>query len=148
MDQGRFDDSVPFDAAGSPVPAPRHGGSGGRRPSWRSLPRRAKTFRIAHVAWGIVALLALVYIWAAAIVRHRDRLLKASIAVLLVQGMALLLGRGNCPCGPIQRCLGDPVPMFELVLPPRTAKAAIPVLLLAAIAAMVVVIVRPPPRVA
>jgi hypothetical protein len=29
---------------------------------------------------------------------------------------------------PLQRRLGDPVPMFELVLPPRAAKAAVPVL--------------------
>jgi hypothetical protein len=29
---------------------------------------------------------------------------------------------------PLQDRLGDPVPMFELVLPPRAAKAAIPVL--------------------
>ena len=35
---------------------------------------------------------------------------------------------------PVQRRLGDPVPMFELLLPPRAAKAAVPVL--AAVAAL------------
>jgi hypothetical protein len=35
---------------------------------------------------------------------------------------------------PVQRRLGDPVPMFELVLPPRAAKAAVPVLAGVAIA--------------
>jgi hypothetical protein len=46
-----------------------------------------------------------------------------------VQGIGVLVGRGNCPLGPIQRRLGDPIPFFELVLPPRAAKAAFPVLL-------------------
>jgi hypothetical protein len=45
-----------------------------------------------------------------------------------VQGIGVLVGRGNCPLGPIQGRLGDPIPFFELVLPPRAAKAAFPVL--------------------
>ena len=85
---------------------------------------------------------ALGYIWMCAIVRRRDRYLLAAIAFLLVQGVALVVGRGNCPFGPLQRQLGDPVPMFELVLPPRAAKAAIPVLLIVAIAGMVAVVTR------
>jgi len=28
-------------------------------------------------------------------------------------------GHGDCPMGPLQADLGDPVPLFELVLPPR-----------------------------
>jgi hypothetical protein len=115
---------------------------GRAQPEWKSLPRGARAFRIAHIAWGAVAMSALGYIWMCAIVRRRDRYLWAAIAFLLVQGVALVVGRGNCPFGPFQRRLGDPVPMFELVLPPRAAKAAIPVLLVVTIAGMVAVVTR------
>lgn len=85
---------------------------------------------------------ALGYIWRSAIVQRRDRALWASIAFLLVEAVALVIGRGDCPFGPFQRRLGDPTPMFELVLPPRAAKAAIPVLFLVSVAGMVAAIGR------
>ena len=116
------------------------------RPAWRALPRRALGFRVAHVAWGIVELGALSHVWGNAVLRRRDRYLWVSMAFLLVQGAALVVGRGNCPFGPVQRQLGDPVPMFELVLPARAAKAAIPFLFAVAVAGMVAVVVRPPSR--
>lgn len=115
-------------------------------PTWRSLPRGAVGFRIAHVVWGVVELAALAHVWGSALRRRRDRALAASIVLLLAQGAALVAGRGNCPLGPFQRQLGDPVPMFELALPPRAAKAAIPVLFAVAVAGMVAVLVRPPSR--
>jgi hypothetical protein len=62
----------------------------------------------------------------------------------MVQGVALIVGRGDCPFGPFQRRLGDPVPMFELVLPPRAAKAAIPVLLVISVSGMGALLLRPP----
>jgi hypothetical protein len=63
---------------------------------------------------------------------------------LSIEGLALVVGRGNCPMGPLQASWGDPVPLFELVLPPRAAKAAIPVLTLVAVSGMVAVLVRRP----
>jgi hypothetical protein len=48
--------------------------------------------------------------------------------------------------GPFQRRLGDPVPLFELVLPPRAAKAAVPVLAAFAVAGIGAVIIRPAQR--
>ena len=53
--------------------------------------------------------------------------------------MALVIGRGNCPLGPLQSRAGDPVPLFELVLPPRAAKAAIPILAAVAVAGLALV---------
>jgi hypothetical protein len=87
---------------------------------------------------------ALAYIWASALGRRRDRRLYTSMAFLSTQGVALLVGRGNCPFGPFQARLGDPVPMFELVLPPRAAKAAIPVLTIVALAGMALALLRQP----
>jgi hypothetical protein len=112
--------------------------------SWRSLPPRAMGFRLAHIAWGALELGALAHVWRSALHRRRDGYLAVSIAFLLVQGAALVVGRGNCPLGPFQRSLGDPVPMFELVLPPRAAKAAIPVLFVVALAGIAAALLRPP----
>lgn len=90
-----------------------------RSPTWRELPPAAKAFRMAHAGWAVVSLTALGYVWLAAITRRRDRILAASVGWLGIEGTALVLGRGNCPFGPFQARLDDPVPLFELVLPPR-----------------------------
>ena len=50
------------------------------------------------------------------------------------QGVLVLSSGGNCPLGPLLRRLGDDAPFFELFLPPRAAKVAVPVL--AAVAAL------------
>lgn len=97
-------------------------------PTWSELKPSAKAFRVAHAAFAFVSLSSLAYIWLSAATRRRDRLLAGSLAVLLFEAVALVIGRGDCPFGPAQARLGDPVPLFELVLPPRAAKAAIPVL--------------------
>jgi len=110
--------------------------------TWSELDPRAKAFRIAHAGWGIVGMASLGYIWLSAVTRRRDRLLTASVVFLSLEGAALVVGRGNCPFGPLQTRLGDPVPLFELVLPPRAAKAAIPALVLASVCGMVAVAVR------
>jgi hypothetical protein len=113
-------------------------------PSWQELPPGALAFRLAHFAWGVVAMGALVNVWAHALRRTRSRLLWAGVAMLLAQVIGLAVGRGDCPLGPFQRRLGDPVPMFELVLPPRAAKAAIPVLAVIGSAGLVLLLLRPP----
>jgi hypothetical protein len=122
-------------------------GRHGYRPrmTWSQLPPRAKAFRLAHVAWGVASMAALTHVWASAWRRRRGRLLVASIAFLSVEGIALVIGRGDCPFGPFQARLGDPVPMFELVLPPRAAKAAVPVLTVVTLAGFVAAVLRGPP---
>jgi hypothetical protein len=115
-----------------------------RAGSWATLPRPARAYRIFHAGWSVAGLASLGYVWAAAASRRRDRAVGASIAFLALEGAGLLVGRGNCPLGPLQERLGDPVPFFELVLPPRAAKAAVPVLAVASIAGMIAVLVRPP----
>lgn len=102
------------------------------RPGWSSLGMRARMFRIAHGTFGALNLAGLGYVWLSAIRRRRDRLTYASMALLASEGAALVIGRGDCPLGAFQAGLGDSVPMFEWVLPPRAAKAAIPLLALIA----------------
>lgn len=95
---------------------------------WATLGRPAKAYRVFHTAWSVVGLASLGYIWACAATRRRDRRLWASVAFLSIEGVGLLVGGGDCPLGPFQAQLGDSVPFFELVLPPRAAKAAVPIL--------------------
>ena len=114
--------------------------------TWSDLGAEAKAFRLAHAAWGVVGMATLAYIWWSALRRRRDRLLSASVAFLLLEGIALIVGRGNCPFGPLQTRLGDPVPLFELVLPPRAAKAAIPVLTVVTLTGMAAAAMRGPLR--
>jgi hypothetical protein len=73
-------------------------------------------------------------------------MLAASVAFLSVEGVGLIIGGGDCPMGPFQAQLGDPVPFFELVLPPRAAKAAVPILAGASIAGILAIVLRPPHR--
>jgi hypothetical protein len=68
----------------------------------------------------------------------------ASVAFLGVEGAALVVGRGNCPAGRLQAEWGDPVPFFELLLPPRAAKAAVPILAAISVAGLVAIALRPP----
>lgn len=93
----------------------------------------AKALRIGHVAIAVAGLSSLTYIWFCGLTGRRGRVLRAALVTMSVQGLALLVGRGDCPLGPLQQRLGDPVPLFELVLPPRAAKAAIPVLTIVAL---------------
>jgi hypothetical protein len=113
------------------------------------LSSRARVLRIGHVAIAVVGLSSLTYLWFCALTGRRDRVLGAALATLSVQAGALLIGRGKCPLGPLQQRLGDPDPLFELVLPPRAAKAAIPALLAVALGGVAILALhRPaePPR--
>jgi len=105
-------------------------------PRWGDLPRRARVWRVLHAAWSIAQLWCLAQVWAAVLLRRRSPTAWASVAFLGIEGAALVVGRGNCPVGSIQSSWGDPVPFFELVLPPRAAKAAIPTLFLITVTAI------------
>src|ERR1700675_183313 len=90
---------------------------------WSELGRGARAFRTAHAAIALIELGCLGYVWICALTGRRDRLLAGSLFVLSAQGAALIIGRGKCPLGPLQERLGDPEPLFQLLLPPRAAKA-------------------------
>lgn len=116
------------------------------RVGWADLSRPAKAYRVFHAAWSVAGLASLGYIWFCALTRRRDRALLASVAFLSVEGAGLLIGGGDCPMGNVQAQMGDPVPFFELVLPPRAAKAAVPILAGASVVGIVAVVLRGPVR--
>jgi hypothetical protein len=108
------------------------------------LSRPAAAYRAAHAAFAIAQLTSLGYVWGCALTGRRDSRLAAAVGFLALEGVALVIGRGNCPLGPFQARLGDPVPLFELVLPPRAAKAAVPVLTAVTLTGMAALVVLPP----
>jgi hypothetical protein len=101
-----------------------------------------------HACWSVAQLWCLGDIWVSVLTRRRSRRLWAGVAFLGVEGAALIVGRGNCPVGPMQAEWGDPVPFFELVLPPRAAKAAVPVLAIVSVVGIVALVLRRPGLVA
>ena len=105
--------------------------------TWSSIGNRARLWRSFHAAWSIAQLAGRGYRWVSVIRRRRSPRLWASVAFLFTERAALALGRGDCPIGPLQAEWGDPVPFFELVLPPRAAKAAVPLLAVVSVAAVV-----------
>jgi hypothetical protein len=114
------------------------------RVRWTDLGRRARAWRVVHASWSIAQLAALGDIWAGAVRRRWSRRRWASVAFLAAEGGALAVGHGNCPVGRHQAGWGDPVPFFELLLPPRAAKAAIPVLTVVSILGITALLVRHP----
>jgi hypothetical protein len=117
-----------------------------QRAGWATLGRPARAYRVFHGAWSVAGLASLGYIWACAARRRRDRRLWTSLAFLSIEGVGLVVGGGDCPMGPFQARLGDTVPFFELVLPPRAAKAAVPILAAASVAGFLAIALRPPRR--
>src|SRR5215208_1010302 len=96
--------------------------------SARKLSRAAVAFRTFHAAIAAEQLLAIAYVWLCALSGRRGRLLRVAAAALIGEGVLVAANYGDCPLGGLQERLGDPVPLFELLLSPRTAKRAVPTL--------------------
>jgi len=93
-----------------------------------NLSRAALAFRTLHAAIAIEMLLAIAYVWWCALRGRRDYLLRIAAASLIGEGVLVAANHGDCPLGGLQERLGDPVPLFELVLSPHAAKRAVPTL--------------------
>ena len=107
----------------------------------------AKAFRAVHAAIAVAFLGAIGHIWWCAVTGRRDRALRAAVGSLLAEGAVVAANHGDCPLGPLQERVGDPKPLFELVLSPRAARRAVPVLGLVTAAGVALLAVRgPTPR--
>jgi hypothetical protein len=88
----------------------------------------ALMFRVIHAAISVVFLSAIAYVWWCALSGSRGRLLRIAVGSLVAEGVVVAANRGDCPLGGLQERVGDPVPLFELALPPRMARLAVPTL--------------------
>jgi hypothetical protein len=111
-----------------------------------TLSPAARTFRAVHGAISVAFLGAIAYIWWCAITRRRDTRLRLAVAALVAEGACVTANHGDCPLGPLQDRVGDPVPLFELVLSPTAARRAVPALGLVTTVGVVLLALRPPRR--
>jgi hypothetical protein len=86
----------------------------------------ARAMRVIHEGIAAGEIACLLYVWMCAITRRRNRLLRVAVGVLAAEGVGLVVGRGKCPLGPLQRRLGDPVPLFVMWFGPKAARRAVP----------------------
>lgn len=93
-----------------------------------TLPAAAIALRVAHAVIAIGFLLAIAYVWRSALTGRHDRRLRVAIVALVGEGALVVANRGDCPLAGLQKRLGDPTPLFELVLSPKAARLAVPVL--------------------
>ena len=98
--------------------------------------------RAAHAGIAFVELAALGYVWHCGLTGRRGPHLGKASGLLVGEGVALVIGHGDCPLGPLQQRVGDPTPLFELVLPPRAAKLAVPALTAVAVGGLALAGVR------
>src|SRR3954449_11447850 len=94
----------------------------------KKLSPAAWAFRVAHGAIAMAFLGAIAYIWWCALTGRRDRRLRLAVVTILGEGAFVAANHGDCPLGPLQARLGDPVPLFELLLSPTAARRAVPTL--------------------
>jgi hypothetical protein len=98
------------------------------RAAGRHLSRPALALRTAHAVIAVGMTGAIAYLWWCTLTGRRGPLLGLAVKALLTEGALVATNHGECPLGPLQERLGDPVPLFELVLTPRAARRAVPVL--------------------
>ena len=108
-----------------------------------TLTPAALAFRVGHGAIAVAFLGAIAHVWWCALTGRRDRALRAAVVALVGEGTFVAANHGDCPLGPLQERLGDPVPLFELVLSPAAARRAIPALGLVAAAGLLLLARRP-----
>lgn len=99
-----------------------------RRAGRTELSPAALAFRTAHAAIAVAFLSAIAYIWWCALTGRRDRRLHVAVGALIAEGAFVTANHGDCPLGPLQDRLGDPTPLFELMLSPAAARRAVPAL--------------------
>jgi len=98
--------------------------------------------RVAHGLISLLFLSCIAAIYLGAWRGKADAVTLAAIAALCMEGALMLLSGGNCPLGPMLRRLGDETPFFELILPPRAAKLAVPMLTAVSVLGVVLLAAR------
>mgnify|MGYP005832487543 CR=1 FL=1 len=97
--------------------------------------------RFIHGAITVFFLSCLAYIYYAGITNQVGLLVYIAAALLVLEGVVVVLNRGDCPLGAIHNRLGDHKTFFELFLPRPLAKRAVPFLgVIAAIGILLVLL--------
>lgn len=100
--------------------------------------------RIIHGILTVYFTFCLFYLYIVGLTGGVNRtLFMISTLSLAAEGIAIFaLNQGACPLIHVQKRIGDDKPFFELLLPPRLAKQAIPVFALLTIVAILIILIR------
>ncbi|HEY5641093.1 MAG TPA: hypothetical protein VIW01_13685 [Dehalococcoidia bacterium] len=98
--------------------------------------------RLLHGALSAFFLTCIGYVYYAALRRRSGPFLYAAIGALTVEGVVVLTNGGDCPLGAVHRRYGDNRDFFELLMPRRLSKLAVPVLGTVAISGAVLALIR------
>ncbi len=83
--------------------------------------------RFFHGIFALYFICCIIYLYYAAITANFNFLLILALISLSLEGIAVfILNKGDCPLIYIQNKLGDNIPFFELFLPKKAAKQAVP----------------------
>lgn len=82
--------------------------------------------RLLHGSITVFFLWCIGYIYYAAFTRRRGPLLEVVIGAVVVEGAVVGLNGGECPLGGVHRRYGDERTFFELFVPKRYARHAVP----------------------
>lgn len=99
--------------------------------------------RVIHGLFALYFILCLMYLYYAAIFAKADMLLLIAVVSLCIEGFVVfVLNKGDCPLIYIQKRIGDDIPFFQLFLPAKLAKQAIPTLVQATWLGIALLLIR------
>ena len=98
--------------------------------------------RVAHGLVSVLFLCCIAVVYAGAWRGEAGVVTFVAVAALAGEGLLVMLNHGNCPLGPALRRLGDDTPFFELLLSPRVAALAVPVLAAVAVLGAILLALR------
>jgi hypothetical protein len=84
--------------------------------------------RLLHGSISLFFIACMGCVFYAAFSRRRPRLLYPAIAALTAEGAVVLANGGKCPLGRVHHRYGDDRDFFELFMPHRFSRHAVPVL--------------------
>ena len=110
----------------------------------QSTHKHVTALRIFHGVLTIFFALCLLYLFIVGFTGSVDKtLFTIAIISLAAEGIAVFaFNQGNCPLIHVQKKIGDEKPFFELFLPPKQAKLAIPVFAALTIIALALILLR------
>ena len=82
--------------------------------------------RIVHASFALLFITCIIFVYYCALTRLASPWLYPAIILLLIEGIALWMNKGNCPLEPIHLRYGDDKGFFGLFLPAKLLPYVIP----------------------
>lgn len=84
--------------------------------------------RSIHALITLIFTSSIVYIYYSALTNQNNFFTYLSVGLIIFEAIVIVINKGSCPLGVIHKKFGDDKAFFELLLPKKAAKLAVPVL--------------------